>query len=73
MRWVFGVGFLFLLTACSGDPGSYGITGPGVSPAAVTAPAGIEATPTPGAPTSGTSFGPSSGATTGASGFWGYN
>lgn len=73
MRLVAGLGFLLLLAACSGDPRSWGITGPAAQPAPVAASAGAEATPTPGVSTSGTSFGPSSGATTGESGFWGYN
>jgi hypothetical protein len=73
MRWVIGLGLLFVLAACSGDPRSYGITGPGAQPAPVAAPAGAEDTPSPGVTTTGTSFGPSTGATTGASGFWGYN
>jgi hypothetical protein len=73
MRLVAGLGLLFLLTACSGDPRSYGITGPGAEPAPIVAPAGAEATPVPGVATTGTPYGPSSGATTGISGFFGYN
>jgi hypothetical protein len=72
MRFV-GLAFMLFLASCSGDPRSYGITGPGTQPAPVTAPAGAEATPSPGVSTSGTSFGPSSSPTTGTSGFWGYN
>jgi hypothetical protein len=65
------------LTACSGDPRSLGITGPGVNPP----PAQQNASPfaedtgaAPGLPTSGSFYGPTNnGPVTPSSGFWGYN
>jgi hypothetical protein len=33
MRSILALGFLIVLAACSGDPKSYGITGPGAQPA----------------------------------------
>ncbi|HEY0425724.1 MAG TPA: hypothetical protein VGC82_20575 [Rhodopila sp.] len=74
MRAMIVLGLLVLLTACSGDPASYGITGPGiqklpVGPAADTP----DSSPTPGISTTGSSYGPSNRPTTGGSGFWGYN
>jgi hypothetical protein len=32
MRAIFALGLLIILAACSGDPKSYGITGPGAQP-----------------------------------------
>jgi hypothetical protein len=32
MRAIFALGLLIILAACSGDPKSYGITGPGTQP-----------------------------------------
>jgi hypothetical protein len=61
------------LAACSGDPRSLGITGPGTTPAASAEPAGMDSTPSPGAPSTGTYYGPTNRPVTGASGFWGYN
>jgi hypothetical protein len=74
MRALFGLIGLFALAACSGDPRSLGITGPGTPTApADSAPAGLDSTPAPGAPTSGTYYGPTNRPVTGGSGFWGYN
>ncbi len=61
------------VAACSGDPGSLGITGPGVHPVAPP-----EADPgngyTAGVPQSGTIYGPTYGVPShGSTGFWGYN
>ena len=74
MRTLMTLGMLIALAACSGDPRAYGITGPGSQPApaapSVDTP---DASTAPGVTTSGTSYGPSSRPTTGASGFWGYN
>jgi hypothetical protein len=71
----FGLLLAVAVAGCSGDPRSFGITGPGVQ--AVVPPAaaatGADTSPTPGAPTSGTYYGPSNGPITGGSGFWGYN
>jgi hypothetical protein len=68
------LGSVIVLTACSGDPRSYGITGPGTAklPPQVPTVAG-EATPTPGVPTPGSYYGPTHGPSSGDSGFWGYN
>ena len=75
MRRLLVLGLLLVLAACSGDPRSFGITGPGAP--AVPKP---DATQTrddtngmPGVPTTGTYYGPTSGPVTGSSGFWGYN
>jgi len=73
MRALLALGFLIALSACSDDPHSYGITGPSSQGAASTSPADNDVTSTPGVPTSGSLYGPSNGAVTGASGFWGYN
>jgi hypothetical protein len=74
MRLLLTLGFLSLLSACSGDPRSYGITGPGTSapPPPVAVGPEAEPSPTPGVST-GASYGPTSGPSSGASGFWGYN
>jgi hypothetical protein len=75
MRSLLVLGLLLVLAACSGDPRSFGITGPGAP--AVPKP---DATQTrddtngmPGVPTTGTYYGPTTGPVTGSSGFWGYN
>jgi hypothetical protein len=75
MRTVLVLGLLTVLAACSGDPATYGITGPGTQPKpAVPAVAeSPDTSPTPGMTTAGPSWGPSSGPSTGGSGFWGYN
>jgi hypothetical protein len=75
MRTVLALGCLMFLAACSGDPRSYGITGPGSTPEpAVASPDTIPDTaPTPGVTTTGPTYGPSNGPSTGNSGFWGYN
>lgn len=62
-----------VLAACSGDPRSLGITGPGIHPVAQP-----QADPgngySAGVPQSGTAYGPSYGEPSrGSSGFWGYN
>lgn len=74
MRTILTLGLLIALAACSGDPRSYGITGPGTHSAPAT-PANEtpDSAPVAGVSTSGTSYGPSNRPTTGASGFWGYN
>ncbi len=75
MRAVLAIFLLIGLTACSGDPRSYGITGPGAQPPAAPSAeiAPEEASPVPGVSNSGTSYGPATQPTTGGSGFWGYN
>jgi hypothetical protein len=74
MRVVLVLGFLSLLAACSGDPKSYGITGPGPQAAPV-APAvdQEQSNPVPGVSTSGSYYGPSNGPIKSNSGFFGYN
>jgi hypothetical protein len=74
MRSVAVFGLVLLVAACSGDPRSYGITGPGTQPAPV-APSGPvpDTAPIPGVSTTGSSFGPTNAPSTGSSGFWGYN
>ena len=67
-----------LLAACSGDPRSYGITGPGTQPIAGPPPVGTpldapESAPAPGVTTSGPFYGPTNGPSNGGSAFWGYN
>jgi hypothetical protein len=73
MRWIV-LGLLVLLSACSGDPKSWGITGPGGAsqPAASNDPV-PEATTPPGMSTTGSTYGPTGGASSGTSGYWGYN
>jgi hypothetical protein len=74
MRTVLALGFLTLLVACSGDPRSFGITGPGAEPApAAPATASPDTAPMPGVATTGPTYGPSTAPSTGNSGFWGYN
>ncbi len=75
MRALSALALLIVLTGCSGDPRSYGITGPGTAPAPVIAsPAETpDAAPMPGVSTTGSSYGPNSRPNTGTSGFWGYN
>jgi hypothetical protein len=75
MRALVALGFLMFLAACSGNPQSYGITGPGSQPEPVaqspeTTP---DTAPTPGVTTTGPMYGPSSVPSNGNSGFWGYN
>jgi len=77
MRAVLVLGLLISVTACSGDPKSYGITGPGQHP--VTPGVGSIAnpdsstTPTPGVPTPDSYYGSSIGPIPSSSGFYGYN
>lgn len=75
MRTILALISLLVLSACSGDPKSFGITGPGVQPVAPVVPSANtpDSSPTPGVTTSGSQYGPSYGPTTGSSGFWGYN
>ncbi len=75
MRVVLALGLLLALTACSGGPQALGITGPGTQPLPVAHAADEtpDTSPTPGVTTTGTSYVPSTGSTTGGSGFWGYN
>jgi hypothetical protein len=75
MRIVLILGLALVLAACSGDPRSYGITGPGpqLAPAPVAEPTGQDINTVPGVPTSGSYYGPSTGPTSGSTGFWGYN
>jgi len=75
MRAVFAFSVMMLLAACSGDPRTYGITGPGQqSLAPVAAPVDPDAsTPTPGVPTAGSYYGSSIGPIRSNSGFFGYN
>jgi len=74
MRAVLAFGLLMLLVACSGDPQSYGITGPGPQPAPVVVPADTDTSnPIPGVPTSGSYYGPSNGPIPSTGRFFGYN
>ena len=74
MRALLALLCLMLLAGCSGDPRSFGITGPGTQPPPAVAPMDEPDTgPTPGVSTSGTSYGPSNRPTSGGSGFFGYN
>jgi hypothetical protein len=75
MRSLLALGLLLILAACSGDPGSFGITGPGSPAATKPDPAQTrdDTNGMPGVPTSGTYYGPTNGPVTGSSGFWGYN
>ena len=60
-----------LLVACGGDPASYGITG--TAPPLPPPDAGEISNGIPGAPVTGTSYGPTIGPSTGTGRFWGYN
>jgi hypothetical protein len=74
MRTILSLGFLMLLAACSGDPKSWGITGPGAQPPPVVGPTDpLDTDTSPGVSTSGTSYGPTNRPTSGSSGFFGYN
>lgn len=75
MRVLVILALLIPVAACSSDPQSYGITGPGsqTSPTPAHAPAGDDTGAMPGVPTSGSYYGPSTRPVTGGSGFWGYN
>jgi hypothetical protein len=74
MRSLVVLGLFLVLAACSGDPRSFGITGPGPQAApAVAAPTDSDTNAAPGVPTSGSYYGPTNGPVTGSSGFWGYN
>ena len=73
MRWYTALLILVPLAACSGGPGAYGITGPGVQPLPPVAESMQDATPA----THGASYFVAPGTApvpaTGSSGFWGYN
>jgi hypothetical protein len=74
MRTLLTIVLLMTLAACSGDPRSYGITGPGTQPMPPAPSVDTPDTSTaPGMSTTGTNYGPGTRPTTGASGFWGYN
>jgi hypothetical protein len=74
MRLVFALSSLIVLAACSGDPKSWGLTGPGPQQAPPEAPvAAPDTSPTPGVTTTGPTYGPTFGPTGGNNGFWGYN
>jgi hypothetical protein len=75
MRAVLVMGLLISLAACSGDPKSYGITGPGQQPIAPVAPTPDPngSTVTPGVPTPGSYYGSSIGPIPSNSGYYGYN
>ena len=73
MRTLLVLTVMTALSACAGDPRSYGITGPGTRPAPAAAPMGMDADQVPGVPTYGTFYGPTNTPVTGTSGFWGYN
>ena len=74
MRLLFALGFLTFLAACSGDPRSLGITGPGGQPEPPPPAEGVPDTNTaPGVTITGPTYGPSQGPSSGDSGFWGYN
>jgi hypothetical protein len=64
---------LLALTACAADPRALGITGPGTAKPPEPQTGGADSAPVPGAPATGTFYGPTNGPTRGASGFWGYN
>jgi hypothetical protein len=71
---VLALGFLTFLAACSGDPRSFGITGPGAEPPPVAPPiASPDTAAAPGVSTTGPTYGPSTAPSSGNSGFWGYN
>jgi hypothetical protein len=61
-----------VLTGCSGDPRSLGITGPGVQTVQPPPTDPGNGVPT-GVPAAGTSYGSFYGPTGGQTGFWGYN
>jgi hypothetical protein len=69
------LGLLLVLAACSGDPRTFGITGPGgpALPKPDAAQTRDDTNSMPGVPTTGTYYGPTNGPVTGSSGFWGYN
>ena len=79
MRTVFAFGLLLCLAACSGDPRSYGITGPGTNthtdaPSMPgTDPVAGDNDTAPGVSTSGSSYGPTNGPIRGRTGYYGYN
>jgi len=58
------------LSACSGDPASYGITGPGMQP--VPGPSGTTVD-APAIPNTGSTYGPSVVPSTGNGNYWNYN
>ena len=63
---VLALGFLMFLAACSGDPRSFGITGPGGGPPPVAPPIASPDTPAaPGVSTTGPTYGPSTAPSTG--------
>lgn len=64
---------ILILAGCSGDPRSYGITGPGQQPAPTPGVSSGALPADPGVPTTGTYYGPSVTPMQGSSGFWGYN
>ena len=69
---IFAVLGCAVLAACSGDPSSYGITGPGVQTVPPPSADPGNAT-TAGVAPLGTSYGTSVAPTRGPTGFWGYN
>jgi hypothetical protein len=73
MHSLVALSVLFVLAACSGDPRSYGITGPGTQAVTKPEPARTGDSAMPGVPTTGTYYGPTTAPVTGSSGFWGYN
>jgi hypothetical protein len=75
MRAVLAFGIVMLVAACSGDPKSYGITGPGQNPITPVAPMADPnaSSPAPGVPTSNSYYGSSIGPIPSSSGFFGYN
>jgi hypothetical protein len=74
MRALVALSLLAVLAACTSDPQSWGITGPGPPPAPAAAPSEAADDPAaPGVSTSGPLYGPSNRPTSGPSGFFGYN
>jgi hypothetical protein len=74
MHMLILLGVLVGLSACSGDPKSFGITGPGPQAAPVAPGVNDDSgNPVPGVSTSGSYYGPSNGPIKSNSGFFGYN
>ena len=77
MRYILYILPMIALAACSADPRSLGITGPGVNPPPPpqnASPFDRDTGASPGVPSAGSFYGPTNnGGMTGQSGFWGYN
>lgn len=73
MRAILTLGCLIALSACSGDPKSFGITGPGPQGTPSGPVFQVPGETSPGVSTSGSYYGPSNGPVKSNSGFFGYN